>query len=142
MADRLRILIFEPPGQKGAEPWDHAADLDLVRVDDVNRGLELLRSEQFDAVCANTRDPALWQRASSLVQADALLQALGDGVAVVDQNLRIVWANDTFQKMVRRAGQRAWFLRSPGLAGYSWPRLLSLPHRSGRPNRSDPSPPG
>jgi CheY-like chemotaxis protein/PAS domain-containing protein len=98
LADRLRILIFEPPDQKGAEPWDHSADLDLVRVGDVNRGLELLRSEHFDGVCASTRDPALWQRASSLVQADALLRALGDGVAVVDQDLRIVWANAAFEK--------------------------------------------
>jgi CheY-like chemotaxis protein len=107
-------LIFETPGQKGAEPWDHTADLDLVRVADVNRGLELLRNEHFDGVCASTNDPALWQRAASLVKADALLQALGDGIAVVDQDLRITWANAAFEKWCIGPCQGVGFYESLG----------------------------
>jgi CheY-like chemotaxis protein/GAF domain-containing protein len=73
-------------------------DVDLVRVENVSKGLLLLRTERFDGVYTSTHDPALWQRAANLLEAEHILEALTDGVALVNADLRIIWANATFEK--------------------------------------------
>jgi len=96
---RPRILVFESPGHKAGNLLKHSqADYELVRVDNVAQGLALLRAEHFDAVYASTQDPLVWERASSLLQADYILGVLGEGVAVVNPDLRVTWANPTFEK--------------------------------------------
>ena len=37
--------------------------------------------------------------AGVLIQADEILEAIADGVAVVDPDLRIIWANPEFQSL-------------------------------------------
>ncbi len=99
MADRPRILLFESPGLKLGSPLERCqGECDLVRVDNVAQGLALLRTEHFDAVYASTMDPVVWQRASSLLQADYILGVLAEAVAVVSPDLRVTWANRTFEK--------------------------------------------
>jgi CheY-like chemotaxis protein len=99
LADRPRILVFENPGLKTANPLERCqADCDVVRVDNVAQGLALLRTEPFDAVYASTQDPQLWERAGSLLQADYILEVLSEAVAVVSPDLRVTWANRTFEK--------------------------------------------
>jgi CheY-like chemotaxis protein len=96
---RPRILIFESPGLGADNPLDHCpAGCDLVRVDNVAQGLALLRTEHFDAVYASTQNPAVWERAGSLLQADYILGVLGEAVAVVNTDLNVTWANRTFEK--------------------------------------------
>jgi CheY-like chemotaxis protein len=78
---------------QGSQPtWD------LVRVDNPTQALALLRSERFDGIYADTHDPTVWARAENLLQAERILDALADGVAVVNSDLRINWANSTFEK--------------------------------------------
>jgi CheY-like chemotaxis protein len=99
LSSRPRILVFEGPGLHSVtwlERWQ--AEYDVVRVQNVADGLVLLRSEHFDGVLASPQDPAVWQRAGSLLQADYILQVLDDGVALVSPDLRISWANSTFEK--------------------------------------------
>jgi CheY-like chemotaxis protein len=67
-------------------------------VDNVPQGLALLRSEHFDAVYASTQDPQVWERAGSLLQSDYILEVLAEAVAVVNPDLRVTWANRTFEK--------------------------------------------
>jgi CheY-like chemotaxis protein len=67
-------------------------------VDSAARGLALLSREHFDGVYADTHDPAVWMRAENLLQAQRILEALPDGVAVVTPELRVAWANTTFDK--------------------------------------------
>jgi two-component system, sensor histidine kinase SagS len=99
LADRPRILLFESPGHKAGSPLERCQDVcDLVRIDNVAQGLALLRTEHFDAVYASTMDPVVWQRASSLLQADYILGVLAEAVAVVNPDLRVTWANRTFEK--------------------------------------------
>src|SRR5947209_233504 len=99
LPDRPRILVFESPGLRAANPLEHCpADYELVRVDSVAQGLALLRSEHFDAVYASTQDPIVWERAGSLLQADYILGVLAEAVAVVNPDLRVTWANHTFEK--------------------------------------------
>jgi CheY-like chemotaxis protein/GAF domain-containing protein len=66
-------------------------------VDNLGRALELLRTEQFDAVYADTAEPNLGKWAANLLQGDRILATLPDGVAVVDANLQILWANAAFE---------------------------------------------
>lgn len=97
MTDRPRILVLE-----GATPNDSAvdkrlADCDIVRIQDLARGLALAGTERFDAVYVDTRDQSVRQWAGNLIQAERILEAMPDGVAVVNADLRIVWANPTFE---------------------------------------------
>jgi CheY-like chemotaxis protein len=98
VSKRPRILILEGPGAKADWPPPGPAECDLVRVSSLTEGLALLQAEPFDAVLANPQDPTVLRRASSLLQADYILQVLDEGVAVVAPDLRVTWANTTFEK--------------------------------------------
>lgn len=95
--DRLRILVLEGPAHTADHPLQAAGQkCDLVRVDNLARGLELARTERFDGIYVDAQDPLVWKWAGNLIQADRILEALPDGVAVVSPDLRIVWANTAF----------------------------------------------
>jgi CheY-like chemotaxis protein len=90
-------LVFEGPGATGDHlPERLRSECELIPVDTMARGLALLRAEKFDGIYANTRDPAVWENAGQLLQAKRILEALDEGVAVVDPSLRVTWANATF----------------------------------------------
>jgi CheY-like chemotaxis protein len=99
LSDRPRILVFEAPGAQVADPLLHCEPAcEIVRVDNIAQGLALLRAEHFDGVYASPQDIALWERAGSLLQADYILDVLSDGIALVNSDLRITWANPTFER--------------------------------------------
>jgi CheY-like chemotaxis protein/GAF domain-containing protein len=86
----------------------------------VAQGLMLLRTDRFDGVFAGTQDSALLQRAANLLEAEHILEALTDGVALVNSDLRIIWANATFEKWCGApASGRAFYesLGSPEILG-------------------------
>jgi CheY-like chemotaxis protein len=97
VSERLRILVLEGPElqitddllQRCQPGWD------LVRVENPTRGLAMLRSDHFDAVLVDSRNTAVWQRLANLLQAESILSAVDEGVAVVDPQLRITWSNAT-----------------------------------------------
>ncbi len=60
--------------------------------------MALLNSQPFDGVYVPAQEPGLWQRASSLLQTEYILEVLREGVAVDDADLQILWANATFEK--------------------------------------------
>jgi CheY-like chemotaxis protein len=94
-----RILVFE-----GAEPIPNdfldgtGPPWEVVRVRNVQEGIARLQSEQFDGVYATTHDPKVWQRTWSLLQTDAILEVLDQGVAALHTDFRILWANETFER--------------------------------------------
>jgi two-component system, sensor histidine kinase SagS len=99
LSQRPRILVFDGPGLDGSHFLEHGPpECDIVHVANVGEGLALLRTEQFDGVYANPQDPAIWERAGSLLQADYILDVLGDGIALVHPDLRITWANTAFER--------------------------------------------
>lgn len=98
MSERPRILVLEGPGQKPLallEP--HQADGELVRVDSLGRALDLLRREPFDAFVVDPREPGIRDAARGFAQAERILQALTDGVALIDLDLKVTWANPAFE---------------------------------------------
>jgi two-component system, sensor histidine kinase SagS len=99
LAERPRILVFDAPGLRTGNPLERCEpDCEIVRVENVAQGLALLRAEHFDGVYASPQDPAVWERAGSLLQSDYILDVLSDGVALVNSDLRITWANSAFAK--------------------------------------------
>jgi two-component system, sensor histidine kinase SagS len=99
LSHRPRILVFDGPAHQAGSPVECCQPAcEIVRANNVAEGLALLRNEQFDGVYANPQDPALWERAGSLLQADYILDVLGDGVALVHPDLRITWANTSFER--------------------------------------------
>src|SRR6266511_2009910 len=98
VSERPRILVLEGPD-------GHAGDLlergrlgaELVRVDSLDRVVALLREQPFDGFFADPRQPALSHGSGRLFQAEHILETLTDGVAVVTADLRVTWANPTFE---------------------------------------------
>ncbi len=98
VSDRPRFLVLGDTGLTGAE-WLRLCGLagDFVHADSWNAGLEQLRRQPIDAIVANPADPALLRSLRALVRSQHILAALPDGVAVVDADLRVRWANPTFE---------------------------------------------
>jgi CheY-like chemotaxis protein len=99
VAERPRILILGQTGPAGTD-WlqEHRGDGEQVRVESWARALEALRSQQFDLVVGSPSDPAIHAVFQNFVQAERILATLPSGVAVVDFDLRIRWANPVFEQ--------------------------------------------
>lgn len=99
MPERPRILVLEGSNHAAGDLLQSTQpEWELVRVENPSQGLALLGTERFDGIYADTHDPAVMARGEHLLQAERILEALADGVAVVNPDLRITWANSTFEK--------------------------------------------
>lgn len=99
LSERPRILVFDGPEHQTGDVLDRALPgYDIVRVGNLVDGLALLQSESFAGVYASPLDRSMWDRASSLLHSHYILQVLGDGIALVNPELKITWANATFEK--------------------------------------------
>jgi CheY-like chemotaxis protein len=86
------------PGNRAAQLLDRCQpECEIVRVNNAAQGMELLRHEHFDGVFLDPTDPAVREATGNLPQAERILQAMADGMAIVDSELRILWANPTFE---------------------------------------------
>ncbi len=121
MPDRPRILVLESHGHSVAKLLESCqADCDIVRVDSITRGLDLLRTESFAGVLMNPCDPAIWEGTGNLFEAKRVLETLVDGVAVVSSDLHILWSNPMFDTWCGGPAQGKGFyeaLGSPEILG-------------------------
>ena len=121
LPDRKRILIVDVPDAPADQLLDDCAGhWDLTRVGSLREALQRVQAEPFDAIFAGTGSPKVMHRLQSLLQADAILEVMGEGVAVVTPDLRIRWANTTFEKWAGRPVEgRNFFdaLASPQIVG-------------------------
>jgi CheY-like chemotaxis protein len=65
----------------------------------------LLRDQKFDAVYVDASQLAAARWVGMMIQAEEILDAIADGVAVVDPDLRIIWANPEFHLLSDAANQ-------------------------------------
>jgi two-component system, sensor histidine kinase SagS len=98
--ERPRILVLESGVDPLATtPVPDFEQAEVVRVRGLTHALELLRRERFDGFYALTGDVQVWQRIANLVQGERILKAVSEGVAVVNPDLRILWANQAFERL-------------------------------------------
>jgi two-component system, sensor histidine kinase SagS len=80
---------------------DHLAEhFEVVTSRSMTRAMVMLREEQFAGVYVDMAQLSAVRWAGVLIQADEILDAISDGVAVVDADLRIIWANPEFYSLV------------------------------------------
>jgi CheY-like chemotaxis protein len=121
LAEKPRVLVLEREG--AGEAHRRLADCcDVVVARTMARALVLLRQEEFAGVYVDSAQLAAVRWAGLTIQADEILEAIADGVAVVDPDLKIIWANPEFQR-----------LAEPGveLVGAKFYRALGSPETLG-----------
>jgi CheY-like chemotaxis protein len=99
VSERPRILVLEGSGPAAADWLERCqSDWDVVRVGNVAEAAALLQRDRFDAVYTATGDATIGSGVQHLLQADQILANLSDGVAAVSRDLRVTWANTTFER--------------------------------------------
>src|SRR5262245_20039102 len=90
--ERPRILILE--GTTPPADWPPSSDWDVVPVPDLGDGLARLGRESFHAVVLAPGADGL---PAVPGQAELILNALDDGVAILEPESRVVWCNAVFR---------------------------------------------
>jgi CheY-like chemotaxis protein len=97
VADKPRLLVIERDGHAGTSAREQLGELyEIVPARTMARALVLLREQEFAGVYVDTAQLSAVRWAGVLIQADEILDAIADGVAVVDPDLKIIWANPEF----------------------------------------------
>jgi CheY-like chemotaxis protein len=93
------MLVIEREGRSNPTLLSGLAEhFELIVAQTMARGLMLLRQQEFAGVFVDTRQLAAVRWAGLLIQADEILEAIADGLAVVEPNdLCILVANHEFQ---------------------------------------------
>ncbi len=101
VAEKPRLLVIERDSHLDESARNHLADhFEVVTSRTMARALVLLREHEFAGVYVDTAQLAAVRWAGVLIQADEILEAISDGVAVVDADLRITWANPEYHLLV------------------------------------------
>lgn len=116
MADRLRILILGQLESGTTQSLQSAlGSAEVVQVDDLSQGLTLLKHQSFDLVVLQPGVSEIRERVEKLLQSERLLDTLADGIAIVNLNLEIQWANRTFEKWCNNKPVKGrWFYEALG----------------------------
>lgn len=97
MAEKPRLLVIERDSQGSHPARERLSDLyEVVTARTMARAMVLLREQEFAGVYVDSSQLSAVRWAGVLIQADEILDAIADGVAVVDADERIIWANPEF----------------------------------------------
>lgn len=98
MSQKPRVLVIEkdPVPVPGPVRATLSERFDVVSVRSMARALAQLRNRDFDGVYVDSGQLASVRWAGVMLQADEVLDAISDGVAVVDPDLHVLWANPEF----------------------------------------------
>src|SRR3954453_750950 len=101
VAEKPRLLVIERDTHLSEAARVHLADhFDVVTTRTMSRAMVLLREESFSGVYVDHSQLSAVRWAGTLIQANESIDAISDGVAVVDADLRIIWANPEFYSLV------------------------------------------
>ncbi len=96
-----RLLVIDRHGIHGNTSLERlSAGYDVVTVRTISRALALLRDHKFAAVYVDASQLSAVRWVGMMIQAEEILDAISDGVAVVDPDLRIIWANPEFHLLI------------------------------------------
>ena len=100
VADKPRLLVIERDTPNAASARQRLAEsYDVVPARTMARAMVLLREQQFAGVYVDSAQLSAVRWAGVLIQADEILDAIADGVAVVDPDLQVIWANPEFSRL-------------------------------------------
>jgi two-component system, sensor histidine kinase SagS len=98
LSAKPRLLVIERDVPTSSRRhWDEEYDVVVVR--SMARALVLLRQGAFAGVFVDSGQLTAVRWAGLLIQSDDILEAIADGVAVVDGDLRLLWCNPEFSKL-------------------------------------------
>ena len=100
MAEKPRLLVIDrdsPDAVTARTLFAHG--FDVVHARSLARALPLLREQAFVGVYVDQAQLAALRWAGAMIQADEILNAIADGVAVVAPDLRITWTNPEFASL-------------------------------------------
>lgn len=98
VALKPRLLVIDRDSAHGKSVLDCLSDtfeIDTVRT--ISKALALLRDQTYAGVHVDASQLSAVRWVGMLIQAEEILDAISDGVSVVDPDLRIIWANPEFQ---------------------------------------------
>ncbi len=122
MADKPKILVVDPGGTLGRQvPDPLCSKYQLAFASDLSSALDRLRADQFAGVLLGPDQPELMFGAGGRLAAERILNAISDGIAVVDTKLRIQWANQEFVRLAV----------TPQVSGGSFYEVLGSPEPLG-----------
>ncbi|WZO96032.1 response regulator [Isosphaeraceae bacterium EP7] len=99
--EKPRLLVIERDSRAGASARDRLSDeFQITVARSMARALVLLREREFSGVYVDSTQLSAVRWAGVMIQADEILEAIADGVAVVDTDLNIVWVNPEFHLLV------------------------------------------
>jgi len=100
VTEKPRLLVIERDTPAATEVRNRlAGEFDLVVCRTVAKSLVLLREQPFAGVYVDAEHLAAVRLAGVQVQADEILDAIADGVAIVDPQLVVIWANPEFARL-------------------------------------------
>ncbi len=97
VAEKPRLLVIDREASPGKATLGKLGEtFDIVTVHSISKALSLLRDSQFGGVYVDAAQLSAVRWVGMIIQAEEILDAIADGVAVVDPDLRIIWANPEF----------------------------------------------
>jgi CheY-like chemotaxis protein/PAS domain-containing protein len=101
LAARPRLLIIDRDHAHAKATLEClSASFEIVSARTISKALALLRDEEFAAVYVDASQLSSLRWVGMMIQAEEILDSIADGVAVVDPDLRIIWANPEFQLLI------------------------------------------
>jgi CheY-like chemotaxis protein len=98
VAEKPRLLVIDRDSSSRKATLEKLGEVfDVVTVQSISRAIALLRESPFGGVYVDSSQLSAVRWVGMLIQAEEILDAIADGVAVVDPDLRIIWANPEFQ---------------------------------------------
>ncbi len=106
MADNPRLLVIDRGVSQGKTTLEKLGEaFDVVTVHSISKAISLLRDTQFSGVYVDASQLSAVRWVGMIIQAEEILDAIADGVAVVDPDLRIIWANPEFLSLTDSPSQ-------------------------------------
>ncbi len=106
MADNPRLLVIDREASPGKATLKKLGEaFDVVTVHSISKAISLLRDTHFSGVYVDASQLSAVRWVGMIIQAEEILDAIADGVAVVDPDLRIIWANPEFLSLTDSPSQ-------------------------------------
>ncbi len=116
VAEKPRLLVIERETGPGAAVREALSlGFEVVLARSMARALVLLRQQRFAGVYVDAAQLGAVRWAGVMIQADEILEAISDGVAVVDVHQNVIWSNPEFQSLqVESDGENLAFYQALG----------------------------